>query len=184
MKRSRQLIGIEVVDRKTGKVMGTIKDVVFMPGERKILGFVVRCGKWVKGSKVLFPDDIEHIGKDVILTKNKNVLQGFDKFTRFHEAIHERDRIFGLKVITDKGQELGYIDDILVNEEDCSIGGYILTDGFIEDILKGRLILPFNDNITFGEHLVIIENSCLNIMLINDISIKKIFKKEGDNYNK
>lgn len=184
MRKSKQLTGIEIVDRKSGRLLGTIKEVIFMPGDKKILGFIVNCGKWIKGSKVLLPGDIAHIGKDVILVKHNDVLEGLDKLPHYNEAMHERERVFSLRVITDKGQELGYFDDIIVDEEDCSIGGYVLTDGIIEDILRGKLVLPFYDSIIFGEHAVIVDSSCMNIMLINDISFKKAFKKAGDDDSK
>lgn len=180
MRKSKQLIGTEIVDKKTGKLMGTVKDVIYMPGEKKILGFIVNCGKWIKGSRVLFPGDIDHIGKDVVLVKQNEVLETLDKLPRYNEAIREKDRVFSLRVITDRGQELGYIEDIIVDEEDCTIGGYVLTDGITEDILKGKLILPFYDNIVFGEYAVIVENSTMGMMLINDISFKRVFKKAED----
>jgi uncharacterized protein YrrD len=176
MKKAKQLLGTEIVELESGKTIGKICNVIFLPNRKKLLGFGVNCGKWVKREKVLQLKDIENIGKDLVIIKNKRILSDFDRYPEFLQAINEKNRILDLKVITRSGEELGYIEDIILNEKDGSIEGYILTDGIIEDIMKGKSIIPFEDEIIFGEDTVIVNNQ--NAILKNDISIKKALTRD------
>lgn len=180
MKKSRQLSGTVIIDIETGKKIGKIKDTLFIPGERMIKGFCVSSGKWLKGVKILLPHDIEYIGSDSVMVRNKDILEGTEKLPHYLDSIKEKNRVLGLKVVTDRGEELGFLEDIIINEEDCSIEGYVLTDGIIEDIIKGKLILPFTDDILFGEDSIVVKKSCLRVTLKNDISLKKVFKNTGE----
>lgn len=180
MKKSKQLTGIEVFDIETGKIIGRVKDTIFQPGDKKIFGFFINTGRWIKCGKILRTEDIYIIGSDAILVRGCHKLVGTDKIPDYINKVREKKRVLGLKLITSDGEELGYIEDIIINEKNCSIEGYVLTDGILEDILKGKSVIPSTDEIIFGEDTVIINSKCKNIVLKNDISIRKALKKTGE----
>jgi len=175
MIKSKQLVGTGIVDQKSGKIIGKVASIIFYPGRKKILGFTVESGKWLKKQKILPVKYISCIGSDKIMTISGDVLIDYEKYPEFTEAMDEKDRILGLSVITCKGEELGYIEDIIIEEKNCTIEGYVLTDGIVEDIIKGKTIVPFAQEMIFGEDAVIISDSYKNIILRNDISLKKVF---------
>jgi len=177
MKKSKQLVGVGIVDSQNGKIIGKIDNVVFFPGCKKILGFTVYCGKWVKKKKALLIDDVTSIGNDMIMARSGMSLVEYEKGDDFYKAIEEKCKILGLQVITNKGEELGYIEDVIINEKNYCIEGYVLTDGIVEDILKGKSIIPFKEEMIFGEDTVIVNSDYKNVVLKNDISLKKAFKK-------
>lgn len=184
IKKSKQLNGMSIVETDSGKIIGKTKDTIFLPGRKKILGFTVCSGKWVKGIKILQPDNIENIGVDMITIKNGDILSTADKTHGYEEALKETKRVAGIKVITNSGEEMGFFQDIIVNTDDCSIEGYVLTDGPIEDILRGKIVLPFSDNIIFGRDAIIVESSSTNLILKNDISLKKTFERDEESGRK
>jgi uncharacterized protein YrrD len=106
-----------------------------------------------------------------------NEIESIDKHKDLFEALEEKKKILSHEVISNTGEGIGYIDDIIIDEKTCNIRGYVLTDGIIEDIIKGKTVIPFNDEIIFGEDTIILGSDYKSIMLKNDIILKKVFKK-------
>lgn len=184
MKKSKQLTGTEVINPESGEVIGRVKDTLFLPGDKKIRGLLISCRRWIKSLKILIIEDIKAIGNDAILIKSSGKLIECEKLPWYKDATNEKKRVMGLKLITKDGEELGFIEDIIVNEKDCTIEGYVLTDGIIEDIIKGKIVIPSTDEIVFGKDAVFISSDCRNIILKNDISLKRVLKKTGEEETK
>jgi uncharacterized protein YrrD len=177
MKKSRQLIGMNVVDAVSGKICGRVKEIVYVLNKREILGFIVDCGRWMKAEKILMKESILNIGSEKIMARDINEIESIDKHKDLFEALEEKKKILSHEVISNTGEGIGYIDDIIIDEKTCNIRGYVLTDGIIEDIIKGKTVIPFNDEIIFGEDTIILGSDYKSIMLKNDIILKKVFKK-------
>jgi uncharacterized protein YrrD len=177
MKKSRQLIGMNVVDAISGKICGRVKDVAYVLNKREILGFIIDCGRWMKAEKILLRKSILHIGSEKVMARDMNEIECIDKHKDLLEVLEEKKRIQSLEVISNTGKGIGYIEDIIIDEKTCNIRGYVLTDGIIEDIIKGKTIIPFNDEIIFGEDTIILGSDYKSITLKNDIILKKVFKK-------
>jgi Uncharacterized protein conserved in bacteria len=180
MKKSRQLIGIRIMDKKTGKLLGKIKNCIFYPDSVKIKGFVVDCGRWVKNEKVLLISNIYKIGKDMVIADCSKGLTNIDSIPDIKKFMNEKERISGLPVITSDGDEIGYIEDIIIDEHNFTIEGYVITDGIVEDITKGKAVIPSSQSMVFGEDAVLI-SSGEKLTLRNDISIKKYLNGEKVN---
>lgn len=180
MKKSKQLTGLGIVELDNGIIIGKIDTVIFYPGVKNLLGFSVSCGKWIKRKKVLNIKNVVNIGKHAVMVKNENVLTEISSCPDINEAMKEKTRVFGLIVMTDTGEELGYIEDIIIDESNYTIEGYVLSDGIFEDIFNGKSIVPFAEEMIFGKDTVIINNDYKNIIMKNDIYLKKVFKKAGD----
>ena len=178
MLKSKELRGINVVNIENGRLIGKVKNTIYSFRQELIMGFSIYSGRWVKKDIFIPINDIEIIGRDVILANKPEKLQCINKNQEVVNAIKEIDRVFSMNVITNKGEEIGHIEDVIISEEKFKIGGYIISDGFVEDIIKGKLIIPFSEKIIFGENDVIIDSNYKNIVLKNDISLKKIFKEE------
>lgn len=178
MIKSKKLTGMKVVDMKTGKVLGRIKDALFLPGDKKIKWFTVECPGWFRNKKALPVENIKHIGSNVVIYGTDG-LQEIIKDSAIFKASDKKELIFGRKVISSDGEDLGYIDDIIFDERDFSIEGYVLTDGIIEDIINGKSVILNDRSITFGEDMVILNGRCNDVMLKNHISIKKFLKRQG-----
>lgn len=177
MIKSKQIAGLGIVELEHGKIIGKVNSTIFSPGVKKIHGFCVDCGKWVKKQKILIPGDILSIGRDSVMVKYDDALRDYSDYPDFSEVMNERNRVFGLIVMTNSGEELGYIEDIILDEKWYTIEGYVLTDGIVEDVLRGKSIIPFEEEMIFGEDTVIINNNCRNVILKNDIYLKRVFKK-------
>ncbi|KPU44957.1 PRC-barrel domain protein [Oxobacter pfennigii] len=177
MKKSKQLTGLNVIVKKGGKIIGKISKTLYNPGEEKIQGFSISCGKWVSNEKILLINDIVNIGKDTVIINEETNLKNPQKSNKDEDEALKK--LMGLPVITSEGEELGFVEDIILDEKNFSVEGYVLTDGIVEDILRGKRILPFNEEIFFGKDVIIISSRYKNIILKNDISLKRYFERDG-----
>lgn len=173
MIRARKLIGLEVIDANNGRKIGRIKDVLFSPGDPKISGFTMEC-RMIAGDDRLLPVDSILSIRDCVMIRESRKLEKTRKNTNYKKHRDSKPRVFGNRVVTGEGERIGYIEDVIIDEESFSIEGYVLTDGIIEDILNGKSILPYDEHMIFGEDAVIVKDS---ILLKNEISLKKIFKR-------
>ncbi|HBM81940.1 MAG: PRC-barrel domain-containing protein [Clostridiales bacterium] len=173
MKKSALFSGIEVMDLENGKIIGRINDILFFPYREKVLGFSINCGRWVKSCKILLPETIYHIGNDVITIKDKSGIVDKSSMPEIEKAIKDKNKVIGMRVFTREGDELGFLEDIIIDENNMTIHGFVISGGIIDDIIKGKSIILFEDKIIFGEDSIIIDCSEGNVMLKNEMSLKK-----------
>lgn len=181
MIRSKKLIGAEIIESDSGKRLGSIKGVLFSPPEKKIKGFIMSCRLWYRGDSLV---DIEHIKSisECIMVSDSNDFLIISKAADLKSAALFMNRIFGIKVVTESGERLGYIDDIIIDEKEFKIEGYVLTDGIVEDLLNGKSIISYDEDIVFGEDVAVVKNSKSFSVMKNDAWIKKVLngQKEAD----
>lgn len=175
MKKSRQLNGMIIIDKKTGAFIGRVRDTIFSPGSRGILGFSISCSKWHNDRKAVKIDNIDKIGTDMIISDKMDCIVEIGDCPDLKNALSEMERVLGLRVVSDSGDELGFLNDILIDEKDMIIDGYSITDGIVEDIINGRTVIPYSDGMVFGRDAVIVHDDG-GITLKNDIYLKKILK--------
>ncbi|MDD4494185.1 MAG: PRC-barrel domain-containing protein, partial [Eubacteriales bacterium] len=74
------------------------------------------------------------------------------------------DAIRGCKVFSRSGQELGFVEDYLFDPSSGLIEGVELSDGIVQDVLKGRNTLPFVGNVEFAEESIIVGREAVEEM--------------------
>src|SRR4051812_43395843 len=103
-----KVIGLNVVTVDDGKVLHTVKDIVFDPKENKIRGVLVDEGGWFSDAKFIFIEDIKSIGKDAVMVQNISVVK---KASELHgkvsHIIQDDNYLTKTKVITEDGTQLG-----------------------------------------------------------------------------
>ncbi|NLJ98490.1 MAG: PRC-barrel domain containing protein [Tissierellia bacterium] len=62
------------------------------------------------------------------------------------------------EIRTDNAEIVGFIKDIVINKEDGSIDGFVITEGVFEDLIKGRNYIPFFESTKINEDYIHISN--------------------------
>ncbi|TDT61993.1 PRC-barrel domain-containing protein [Fonticella tunisiensis] len=168
MKRFLDVKGCSVVDYN-GRVRGTVEDSVIDPRNNRICSFIV-SGRGVIPSLFVVPlGEIEHYS-DCIISKGR--------FYRINKLALKKSRglaahdYIGKEVITNKGELIGNLADIIFDEKVGNIKALICTRGFFEDFLHGRKLIIVDGKTVLGNEKIIIEEG--NLDIINDISFKKL----------
>lgn len=172
MRKVSELIGLPVVNKKSGSKIATIKEVIYSKKKYRVMGFLVSEGNFFRGAKIIQFNNIDSIGKDALVIKNENVIKKCSILPELNQLVNEK-KIIEEEILTEEGESLGHVKDILIDEEKGKIIGFILTDGLIQDIKEGRNVLPYNTGIVFGESSIIVSSE-----------IKNLFDKYKEDYKK
>ncbi len=162
LRRESELIGLPVISKKTGKKFATIKDIIYSKKKYKVLGFVLSEGNIFREAKIIQFCNIDSIGKDALIVENENVVEKSSQLPEINQLIAEK-KIIEDEILTEDGESLGHVKDIIVDAEGGKIIGFILTDGFIQDLKEGRNVLPYTTETIFGENSIIISNETKNL---------------------
>ncbi|MDF2722194.1 MAG: hypothetical protein K0Q59_1869 [Paenibacillus sp.] len=162
MHKAQHLIGLPVIEVRTGKQLGTAKDCV-IDREWNIRGILLESKSWFSSPRYIAWEHIVNVGEDAVTVEHDQVVQERDDSdTDTFLLLDGSFKLKGLPVITVDGNSLGLIEDVYFGEKmDKQIVGYELSDGFISDLKEGRKWLPFAGTVVLGEDAVIVPASCV-----------------------
>jgi len=153
MIRGREIKNLPVVEVAGGRILGSVQDLV-LSDEHKLQGLSF---KTETGQLRFLPQDrIINLGRDAVLVQGEP--EEFPLFTTPYSS-HAAP---GTWVMTADGKNIGTIDDVVVEEEEGSVIGYEVSDGYLMDLLVGRKIVAASNIITYGKDAVIVEENFLN----------------------
>lgn len=175
MKKASELLSLYVVDNSRRKKICKIKDIIYSETKDKIIGFKINNNMFKKNSKIINFDEILFIGNDSIVINNKEDVKTTNN-TMTSLSHYESQNILDYEVKYEDGETIGYIKDIIVDENNGKILGYILTDGIFEDLINGRNILPNLKDINYLDDSIIVPKSIKDKFYENQEIYKKMLE--------
>ena len=179
MKKAKSIVNLPVIVLERGNQVESIRDVLFSQNKKKVLGFLLDEGGWFKGAKILLLKDIHNIGKDAVIIKNEELIMSSTKVPEVQNILEDEFHPFHMEVIDDKGNKIGFIEDILFDKQNGKIESLEITEGVFDDIINGRLKIPVSKEVAFEDKRIIISSEYLQ-GIDKTGGIKKYFyRKEG-----
>jgi uncharacterized protein YrrD len=127
--RGTDLNGLPIVSIADGDALADVKDVVYSPERGALLGFTLNKRGFLSGPmrSVLGYDSVAAIGRDAVMVADASAVTSED--ATLSSAVEESaDRnVIGNEVLTDAGQRLGTVIDVVVEVTTGEIVGYELT---------------------------------------------------------
>lgn len=154
MIKGRELMGLSVTTVDGRRQIGEIKDIIYDPETNIVLGYILDNKKWLKDGKGFLQTDVVKREDGTIFIQDESVVKKLHSIPELKAALEKRQDLRGLKVETQEGSYLGTIQDLVLDGESGKISGYEVSDGVIEDLLKGRMTIS-NQGITINEDKVI-----------------------------
>ncbi len=158
--RATELIGHPVVTLDGGEAVAEVKDVVYGTTEAALLGFTLRHRGFLGGpmKEVLAWDRVSALGRHAIMIATAGDLgEGDDELVE--EVKDSRGRnVLGSEVITDAGQRLGEVTDVvvLVADEPEVVGYEIGGSEVLTPRSGGHVFIPLPDTLAVsGEALMV-----------------------------
>jgi len=159
MHRSHDIIGLPVIEMKTGKEVGRVRDLLF--NERwQYLGLLLDYKGVFKQGRYVKAETISAIGNDCVLISD-NGATSYSHSPNWIAFFAGPDQLKGRPVITTCGRHLGFIEDVYFQEETGKIVAYELSDGILSDILDGRKLVNHTSDAILGEEVLIVEEGNL-----------------------
>lgn len=149
MRRSREIIGLPVLDLNDGDSIGWVQDLVLDNDNDEVVGILLEGGHFFQAMKGISRQAIEAVGKDAVTVREKKIEEL--KGTRWSDKV-------GNEVYTQSGEARGSIEDIFLDDSVKKIVGFEVSDGLFADLLYGRGTILKPRVMINGEDVLIVDN--------------------------
>ncbi|HBW37975.1 PRC-barrel domain-containing protein [Desulfosporosinus sp. BICA1-9] len=151
MKPTKEIIGLRIISISDGTQVGVVKDFVLNPQEKTLDFLIIDQPTDYFGAKVIPFADVLGLGAFAITIPDPNVIQDVAQNIEAQNLLKQDTRVIGTKVLTKKGQLIGEVKEILIDEETGRIAACLFeAEGQMNEISAEKII-------TLGKELLIIE---------------------------
>ena len=155
MHRSHDVIGLPVIELKSGKEVGRIRDLLF--DERwHYRGMLLDYKGFFKQGRYLTAESISTIGTDCVTIPSEAAISYYQHSPEWIALLAGPEQLKGKPVVTTCGHHLGFIEDVYFQENPGKIVAYELSDGLLSDIKDGRQIVDHVNDAILGEEILIL----------------------------
>lgn len=168
MPKGRQLLGLPVIAVDSGEVLGQVEELLLDAEHRKLAALVVREGSWLKSPQIIRWPDVLSVGRDAVTVADQSVLEAGSREKAAGEFLeHSVQKYTGLRVVTADGNDVGTLEDVVVELPSGQVSGWELSDGLIQDLLSGRVCLLPQDILSFGKNAVVVSEQVNNLWKVD-----------------
>lgn len=151
MKPTKEIIGLRIISIADGTQVGVVKDFVLNPQGKTLDFMIVDQPTDYFGAKIIAFTDILGLGEFAITIPHPGVIQDVAQNAEAQKLLNLDTRVIGTKVLTKKGQLIGEVTEILIDEETGRIAECIFeANGQVHEIGAEQVI-------TLGKELLIVE---------------------------
>lgn len=144
------MVGMPVVDQRTGKELGLVRDVYFDASWR-LKGLIVENKGLFRQARCI-PLEQARLGEDAVMVAGE---EAFQQLPEGMYTLYSGDnKLAGKAVMTKDGDGLGQIYDVYFLEEMGTLIGCELSDGLFSDLRHGRKFVSWRRDATVGEDVV------------------------------
>jgi len=156
MKKSKEIVGLPVLDITGGNLLGKIESLLIDPEAGAVACLLLERPKWYLEMRVLDYPKVVGIGDYAVTTEKKDNVSLVTRNERALGLLEKDVKVLEAKVLSDKGKMLGTVKEIVIDE----------STGRIE----GCEIAPVNGNkqwqsvarnyiLTFGQNYLVIKEA-------------------------
>jgi uncharacterized protein YrrD len=155
MRKLQNWIGLPVLEIEGGGQIGEVHEVVLNLVQATVVGIELSDAGWFMEKRGILFQDIYGLGRDAVTVNDAAVIQELTGYMESSE-IGTLGDICGKLVYTDAGDYLGTVMDIACDPITGEIRWYELSDGFVTDVLYGRMSMPHaRSQVTSGEKIIV-----------------------------
>ena len=153
MKPTKEIVGLRIISILDGTQVGVVKDFVLNPQEKTLDFVIVDQPSDIFGAKVIAFADILGLGEFAMTIPNPGVIQDVAQNIEAQSLLKQDTRVLGTKVLTKKGQLIGEVTELLIDEETGQIAVCLFeAQGEMHQV-------GVEEVITLGKELLIVEGS-------------------------
>ena len=153
MRKGRQLLSLPVVEALTGEQLGEVKELLYDSREGRLMGFIIADGGWLRKARAVLLAQVQEITDTAVVIEDKSFIRDVGEI---RDSLLTSCDVQGYMLITADGRELGIIQDLVVSPASGIIEGYELSDGIIDDLIKGRTTVTVSGRVDIvGEQVIV-----------------------------
>lgn len=170
--RMRDLLGISIWDLSNGEKIGRLRDILIDRKPRQVIAFLIEPeGLWGK-IRILAISDIKNIGPNGIMVENPVLLEKVER-----EVLAGQRKVRGMSLITEEGKEIGRVSDLVFDFPKGKISDWLLTQKFLQDVIKGRRALADEFILVLGKNAIIVVREAENYLRVISEGLEKQWRE-------
>jgi len=156
MQKTRDLVGLPVVDLTEGETVGEVRDVLFAP-DMTLHSVLLEKPGLMSAAKIVPIARLHAIGRDSVTIESRACIEEFrDESGLIRSLLEGTVKFVGRDVLTHGGEFLGRIEDVYVGPDLRTIIGYEVSEGFLVDLREGRKVLHAHPEIMVGADALLV----------------------------
>lgn len=149
MRRTREIVGLPVLDIKTGEQIGWVQDLAFDAESNRVTGVLLEGGHFFHPKKGIPRQAVAFMGKDALTVSTVQLEE--IKGTLWSQKV-------GNHVYSEEGAARGRVEDVFLDDSGERIVGYEVSDGFLADLFQGRGTILQQHVIVDGEDVLVVDD--------------------------
>jgi uncharacterized protein YrrD len=164
MRRARTIIGLPIISLDEGVRVGRVRDLVFDPDNRAIAALVVNEPSWGRDAELIPVDRVRSFGRDAVTIHSlRAVIKARSR--RDLDRLYRSGVTFdGLLVMTEGGNYLGLIDEVILDDH-AGVVAYEISTGFAKDVNQGKCQIPADEALTVGRDVALFPDGVESLVL-------------------
>lgn len=161
MRKSKQFISMPVISLEEGQQIGTVRELVVNPAEKRVTALAVEQKGWFKEHKYIPYSKIRSVGDDAVTINRVSAVQRSGNLPEIINLLREKNSIPGARIVTESGTLLGVVDDYYVDLETGEIVGMEFRSGYLDAVFNGKAFLDIDHVITIGKNMIVCSGEAL-----------------------
>ena len=163
MRKAKNLIGLKAISQNEGKELGKVHDLLFSHDSRQLLGLLMHeRGLFGIGDATAIPwSSVREIGTHAVMVPTAEALEKVHSVPAIAEAYDNQATLTSKQLTTDRGQTLGKISDLYLDEQG-NVVGYEVSGGLFSDAFNGKRYLDAPRDITVGKNVILMPHKIVD----------------------
>lgn len=149
------MVGLPVLTASGGERLGEVADLLVNGHGGRVIGLLLSGGNAVFGHRVYPIEEIQAIGDGAVLVRDGGAVLTARQNARVRRLLARHTDLVGKRLLNQKGDDLGVIDDLLFHPETGIIAGYQVSGGLVKDLVEGKGFIPVAAGLSPGPDAVI-----------------------------
>lgn len=133
------LINLPVFERRSGKKIGRLTDVLIYENEKRIFGMVATNKNVIYANRMFLRDDIYAVTNDFVIVEGRG--EKFVRAPRTSGFISFKNAVENTKLKDEQKNLLGIVRDGYFDMEIGELTDLLIGHGFADDLIHGRQIV-------------------------------------------
>jgi len=156
MPKGRELVGLPVISQDQGEELGRVQDLLYDEQAGCLKGLLLADGGWLRQSQVV--DFARLAGRG---PKSFTVTGAGDVSHELPSGARRWQEIKGLRLLNQEGEELGLVEDLVVDLPSGQVQALEISTGLVNDLLEGRREVPLGGAVNWGTDAITLNQSHL-----------------------
>lgn len=156
MRTAYELIGVPVIECKTGKRLGKVRDLL-IDEDWHARGMMLDYKRLFSPGHYIPWADVTTFGDDALMLRSKDSIRKFEEAGDVSFLLGGKRRVKGMPLVTAEGVHLGRVEDVYFSKNmENMIVGFELSDGLLTDLREGRRRLPIPEGTKRGRDIILV----------------------------